>query len=440
MNVLSHKPSPLALLALSVVVGTVGALTVLSGGQLQLLAAAAGGMVLLALLLVGRHQSESFLAAYWLAFCAFSTLLAPYVIGGMFSVFYLALALGVIYRLATGGVRVDPPMVALFLAYLLMLLVSLFEYSGPGTSLAVDRLLAVLLALFASVLITSRAGARIVRGAMVLASAVIAVWVVVNAAQSNFAYRGNVSVNENVASFYIGFGFILAAGYLVLELSRARPSRGSLLASGLFTVLLGYSLSILASRGVILAVLTALVFALICTLLFGRVKRRVLVILPLAVATVLLLPGSSQIVERFNSPNTETGGGRTLIWDVTLDSTLSGNVQQLVLGHGMDASAAVIRQQLSYVSSTHSSYLYVLYNHGLVGLLIFLLLHILLFVRLWRSPSRHRLPLLMLLVFQMATGLFLTASDNYMYWISLGILAGHALLLRSGDGPRTARA
>src|SRR5690606_38726809 len=121
--------------------------------------------------------------------------------------------------------------------------------------------------------------------------------------------------------------------------------------SGLFTVLLGYSLTILASRGVIIAVLAALVFALICTLLFGRVKRRVVVILPLAVATVLLLPGSSQIIERFNSPSTETGGGRTLIWDVTLDSTLSGNLQQLVLGHGMDASAAVIRQELSYVSS-----------------------------------------------------------------------------------------
>lgn len=406
-----------------------GGMLIVPSRVLGLIGVALGAIFAVLLIVIGGLQTEKVLAGYWIAFCLFSTLLSDYVINGMFNVFLLAMIAGAVFRTTVEKVRVDPIVLLLFFALLFSLVASIFNLPGTLTSLAIDRILVVVVAIIVSLQLSSRRGVQLVTISITLSSLAVAFWVIVSAAQSNFSYRGHVDVNQNVASYYIGIGFMLVLGKALASVGRKTMASYGAAARVVALLVMGYGLTLLASRGSFVAIAISILFAILYAMATRAIAIRGLAVIPIIIGVAMLLPGSSGLLDRFEDPDVISGNGRTQIWQVAIDSVLDANVEQLLLGYGMNASADVIRHEMPYLTSTHSSYVNALHNHGLIGLLLLLALHVAIFVRLLRLPSIFAFPLLMVLIFQMAVGLFMTATDDYLYWTSLGFMAGCAALL-----------
>lgn len=367
--------------------------------------------------------AEKVLGLYWLTFCLFSTALASYVVNGMFNIFYLGLALAVFASLLRSELLIDKPATWLLSGLFVVVSASLVGYLGPLSGTSLDRLLFVPLAVIAAFIVASGRSLRPLLHAMILSSLVVAVWVIATAASAGFAYRGSLSLDQNVVSYYVGIGFALLCGSFV---TRVGASASFFIGSGRLLILatLGYAILLLASRGAMIAIALVMVAALLVSI--GADIRRVWRVGLLLALTVsaLLLPGGKGVLQRFSDPSTETGGGRVLIWETVIDATRTSRAKELLLGHGMSSSERLIRHEFGYLGSTHNSFLLILYDYGSIGLLLFAALHVLIFARLVRRRDTLGMQLMLLFVFQFSTGLFITASDSYLYWLALGLMLG----------------
>lgn len=382
-----------------------------------------GGFVFGAFYFLGGRLAEKALATYWLAFCVFSTILTGYVIGGMFNIFYLWLIIAVVVLFSTTGVVIDKVATWILSSLFAVVFASLVGYLGSLGGVALDRLLFIPIAVFSMFIVASGRTPRLMLSVMVVSSLAVAVWVIVTAASAGFAYRGNLELDQNVVSYYIGIGFTLVFGWFV-----SRKQRGTnfalVVGSLLVLAVLGYGIVLLASRGAMISLSLVMVAALLKSFWADRHRIWRVVLLLLLTSSALLLPGGQGVLKRFSDPSTETGGGRVLIWETVIDSTQGSSMRQLLLGHGMNASEQLIRHEFGYLSSTHNSFLLILYDYGLLGMMLFASLHVLVFMRLVRRRDTLGIQLLLLLVFQVAIGLFITASDSYLYWLALGLMLG----------------
>lgn len=380
-------------------------------------------VAVLLLLYLGPGFGTKLLALYWVSFCIFSTMLTAYVIGGMFIAFYLALAVALVGYLARDGIGIDATSTWLFVLLFLVVFASLVGYQGSLGGVALDRLLFVPLGVIAALLMASSATPRLLFGAMIASSVAVATWVVVRAAEAGFAYRGSIELDQNVVSYFVGVGFVLCFAWFINKPSPPRRTMLTVLCL-LALLLLGYALVLLASRGTFIAIGVVTLVSIVHSVYQNPGRAWRLLLLALIVSSGLFLPGGQGILQRFEDPSTETGGGRVLIWDTVIEATKVSDAAELLFGHGMTSSAKLIRDQFTYLTSTHSSYLLMLYDYGVIGVALFLLLHALVVLRVLRRRDTFGSQVLLLLVFQMSIGLFITASDNYLYWIALGAMLG----------------
>lgn len=387
------------------------------------LVAALSVAVVAGFLLVGRGVSAKVVALYWITFCLFSTMLTEYVVGGMFNVLNLMLLLSVVAQLFTGKLKVDAKSLWLFGLLLAVIIQSLVGYTGSVGGIATDRLLFVPLGALAMLGMSSNSASKWFFGSTVVSSAAVAIWVVASALSTDFAYRASVGADQNVVSLFIGIGLAVC----ISEFLGARYARfGPLYWVGLVLLLgvMGYSLALLASRGAVIS-LGLLAIAAVVRLV-AITPRSILRfgLLLMAIGSVFLLPGASGILERFQDASTETGSGRVQIWEAVISSAELSDLPQLLLGRGMLSSAELLQGEFTYYTSTHNSYLFMLFDYGLLGFTLFLALHLLILIRAWRTPTRTGTTVILVLVFQMGVGFFITASDSYLYWLSMGALLG----------------
>lgn len=380
-------------------------------------ALAAGGFGYLLLRLQGR--TELVVAAYWVAFVLFSTLLVQWVPPGLFILFYLAMLVGVVANSLGGGLRLEPTITWLYAAFLAVVVLSLVG-SDVSMGTLIDRL--VLYPFGALVLLQFRSdrGYLNVVVTAILTSLVVAVWVVFRADQADFAYRADLDVNQNIVSFYIGIGAVAAlAWFLSAKWRGARVAwlgPLSVAAIGMMT----YAQFLLASRGVTIALAITLLVLALRTALTDR-RRLLLIVAVLAVGGAsLLLPGSAGLLERFEAENTLTGGGRTAIWGAVGDELMSAGPRELLIGHGFNESSGYLSRTLGGVDSTHNAYLLIAFDFGFVGLLLFVALHLLVLFRAWRDRSARGALALGIVTFLMATGLVLSTPNDFLYWAALG--------------------
>lgn len=386
---------------------------------LEYLAAALAAIGLGVLLLRVDGRTELIVAAYWAAFCLFSTMLVQWVPPGIFILFYLAMFLGLLAGSMAGGLRLEPTVLWLYAGLLAVVFLSLIG-SDLSLSTLLDRL--ILYPFGAMVLLQFRSdrGFRSVVATAIATSLAIAVWVVVRADQADFAYRADLEVNQNVVSFYVGVGFVLALAWLLSVEGRRVAGRWAMLGMTLALGVMVYSLLLLASRGTIIAIAVTLLVLGVRTA--ARRPRRLLLLLTvLALAGLgLLLPGGAGLLERFESESTLTGGGRTQIWSTVGAELMASGPAELLLGHGFDSSSALVSRSFGTLNSTHNAYLLIAYDFGLIGLLLFLALHLVPFVRAWRIGSVRGALGVGLVAFMLATSLFLSTPDNFLYWAALG--------------------
>lgn len=380
-------------------------------------------IVLLGLYLFARSgtPSEVMVAVYWLTFALYSIIFHDVTIRFFFYPFYAAFFAAALLALVGQGLRLEPRIAWLYVGFMLCVMLSFLGLDKPVDSDVIQRLLGYLVGALVWLQGRSIKGLGVIAVGAVLSSLAISGYVIANAATMNYnTYRGGVDLNPNVVAMVILFGVVTALAWAIDRLGQR--GTGWL---ALFLLLISggmlYSLTLLASRGMIIALGAALLAVLLRAILRDWRKIGLVVLFAGLVGATFLLPGSDAIIERFTNDETVTSAGsRTPIWEATLRTYMASSVPRLVFGHGFDSSEPVVQRYFPTLVSTHNSYIQVLYEFGLVGLIVFAaLLFYLLWVG-WRTPGPFGSILLGLTVALMVANLSDTASDYYIYWIVMG--------------------
>lgn len=402
---------------------------------------AGGLLVALALLAVRvRARSELIVAFYWLTFVFFSTMLVAYVVPGMFILFYGAMLVAIAGNSMARGLRLDVPVLWVYGGFLLVVVLSLIG-STAGMGELLDKLILFPFGALVLLQFNSERGHHWVAAGGLMASVAVAAWVIFQADQAQFAYRANLAVNQNVVSFYIGAGFVIALAWLAGVDAWQRSRRWLMLGAVLTLGVMAYSLLLLASRGAVIALLAGFAVLAIRSA-FYKPGRLVLLLLVVALAAgSTLLPGGAGLAERFSGSNTATGGGRVEIWSAVGAQLGASGPGALLLGHGFDQSSVVVSRNFGTLDSTHNAYLLIAYDFGLLGLALFLALHIIPLVRAVGRPGPWSGIVIGMTIYLMTTSLFLSTPDNFLFWTGLAtVLAISARLnpspLRSVESGR----
>lgn len=387
------------------------------------LAFALGGLVALsALYAFGRSsvKSELVVALFWIAFCLYETIFASVTVPGVFYPFYVAFAITVAASLLRSGVRLDTPVLWFYGGFLVVMLVSFIGFTEAVSFEVVQRVFAYVFGLLVALQFGSWRGLRLVLVSTVVTSMVISVWVIIASIQAGFGYRGDIAVDQNVVTFFIGFGAIvvLAAG---VDQVRRGGRLGLLLVVLLALAPMLYATMLLASRGVTIALALALLAIVVrAVLLDPRTLWVVVLVVAMGGATVVL-PGGDSLLERFALADTDTGNNRLPIWEDTVEAYIQGDANALLLGQGFDSSRELVQRSFGTLTSTHNAFLQILYEFGVVGIVTFVGLHGLLLLRAFRLRDGPGLVMFGLLWYLIGANLTLNAPDGFMYWTALGV-------------------
>jgi O-antigen ligase len=256
----------------------------------------------------------------------------------------------------------------------------------------------------------------------VVVSLVLSVWVIRTAAELDFtAYRGGIEVNENYVSMFvlagaiplvsaifgrkgISFRFMCLASILCIVLaSMILASRGMLLALGAAAILVAFSYRSRLGNWKLLG------FATVVVLVFS---------------VPLLLPGGTNLLERFASADLATLNDRTNIWSHSFRYFAHSGLTSMIFGKGLASSKAIISPMVPGTENYHNVYLLWLMEQGMVG--FFSLMGFLFIVIRCVLKSTHPLRSLMIgwLAYFLVAGLANTVSDDHTFWIAMGVMIG----------------
>ncbi len=407
------------LFLIAVVLGAVaiGVLSALSADV-----ALGGALVIGVGLLFARsdYKSEIGVGLYWLAFCVYETILFGVSITGFFYPFYAAFVFSVVAAGIGPGIRVRASFFWLYFAFLAVVAVSFVGFMQAIDFAVIQRVLAYVIGAIVYLQFRSQRGVALVSGAVVLTASTLAVWVIESSIRGGFVYRGDVNVNENVVSFYVGLGFVTAICTSIYALG-ARKHRAAGVLLLVLTGGLAYALLLLASRG--MAIAAVLTLAAVIVRLVVQDRRKLFMALAMLAISAggMLLPGGEGLVQRFTGERVESGGSRTPIWMAVYNAYHSGDFKELLLGNGFESSKDVVERGFGNLTSTHNAYLEILYEFGLVGLGLFLALHVAAIVVSWRVRGALGLIGYGLTFFLLGANVTSTATDGFLYWAALAL-------------------
>lgn len=140
------------------------------------------------------------------------------------------------------------------------------------------------------------------------------------------------------------------------------------------TMLLGFiALGIIASRGALITSLIPMIYILLVkTNSFKRVFINTVLVL-VFVYFGLKYMSLDALIDRFNDDTLATGNDRSFIWSNSFQIFLNSDFHVLLFGggtnHALEICGKVMRED---VYSPHNNYLQVLYDYGIVGLVLFI--------------------------------------------------------------------
>ncbi len=380
-------------------------------------------ILLLGLYLFARsgNQSEVVVAVYWLTFAVYSIIFHDITIQFFFYPFYAAFLVTLVFSLLGRGLRLHPHIAWLYVGFMVCVMASFLGLAKSIDSDVIQRLLGYIVGALVLLQFRSRKGLGTATSGAILASLAIAGYVIYNAAVLGFTYRAGVGLNPNAVALVIVFGAVTAVAWAIDRIgARGYGWRVFFVFIGVAVML--YGLALLASRGMTIALGVGVLAVLFRAVLQDWRKIGVLVLFAGMGAGALMLPGGEGIIERFTSDDEHvtSAGSRTPIWEITLQTYMASTVPRMVFGHGFDSSEPVVQRYFPTLNSTHNSYIQVLYEFGLVGLVVFSALLIYLLWLGWRTPGPQGLIMFGLTWVLVVANLSDNAADYFIYWIVMG--------------------
>src|SRR5688572_14503370 len=178
------------------------------------------------------------------------------------------------------------------------------------------------------------------------------------------------------------------------------------------------------SRGGMLTLMVALlVVPLTLTLSAGRLTAAIALLTLSGALAVTYVP--DRVVERLGTTSTEVQdarfGGRIKLWR----AGLIAYTRRPLMGYGVSSFVPAVKPQLGPMALVaHNSFLSVLVEEGMIGLLFFLLMLLSVFLSIRKLPHLERRFAMVLLLTLCAALTPLTWEDSKVAWLVMAILAG----------------
>lgn len=106
-----------------------------------------------------------------------------------------------------------------------------------------------------------------------------------------------------------------------------------------------------------------------------RLKRTLIVVIGALIVFALFAVAntyvSGRLLDRFSSIEETGGSGRQMIWENTMDNFRTSSFSGQLFGHGPRGV-----QQLGMATAAHNDFLEVLYDYGILGLIVYLSIHV----------------------------------------------------------------
>lgn len=379
---------------------------------------------------------EVFAGAFWFAFSLYQTVLTEegWIITGFFYPFYGALIIYILYALAVTRLRLDTNILMLYVSFLVVVLLSFIGMSRPVDFFVIQRLFAYVFGFLILFQVSSKRGLATIAMAAVASGTVVSGWVILMAIQGGFEYRGDIHIDQNLTAFIVGIGAMVAIATAVDRVVRRRPFSGTMILLALLGVML-YGSLLLASRGMFIAMGLGVLMVMARSVVQApRILWLVILLLALT-GSALLMPGGSNLIERFQSDTTESGNNRVPVWEVTLSAFMEVHPVRMLFGNGFKSSEPIVHDRFGF-TSVHNAFLQILYEFGIVGLALFLGLHVHL---IWRSrglePASAAV-VIGLTWFLLGANLTADSPDGFMYWTALGFVMASCIWGVSEDRAR----
>lgn len=381
-----------------------------------LLYAGIAGILALVLAALMLRYTQLTVSAFFLAYTIQGTLLFGLEIRGLYFPLYALMAFNMILALVLGKTRASLNILLPYLLFYVLVLFSLFNLATPVNFELFQKLFIYILGLFTFFQFSSPDTFRLLTRFQSWAGIIVAVWVIINAFQGGFSDRVGISADQNNVSAMISFGMIP----ILADLLANRIAFVQRVLMWFFLGLGAYALLLLASRGMTIALGMALLFMLART--FTDPKRVIPLLLLGAVASVIVagLPGSDMLVDRFNQGDVSSANGRLPLWQAGIQEITAFSPLHLLFGHGMNYSLTVTSRVVGKLYSMHNTYLQMLLEFGLVGLSLFVGLHILVLRMLWNDKSQLAIYASSMVIFLLFAHLSVTIADNFLSWVVLG--------------------
>lgn len=379
---------------------------------------------------------EVVVGAFWVVFGIYQTILADagIEIPGIFYPFYGLLLLNLVVTLARGRTRIDRWAGWLYVAFMVLVLASFVGFENPVDFFVIQRVASYSFGMLVLFQVGSRRGLGPLLSGAVICGVSVSIWVIIRAAEGGFDYRGDIEVDQNFTAFVVGLGLVIAITIAMWRLlGRSNSSTWVTVLTWLAMATMFYATLLLASRGMIIAL--AITAVAMLARLVALTWRALLVALAVSivVGASFLLPGSSGLLDRFQGDSVETGGGRIPVWQLTVDTYMSGGPLPLLIGNGFKSSEAIVEQRFAF-TSVHNAYLQILYEFGLLGLSLFLLVHLRLIYVGWRLGNESGLIAYGLTWFLLGANLSADTPDGFLYWTALGLVGAIVVWGASGQG------
>ena len=233
---------------------------------------------------------------------------------------------------------------------------------------------------------------------------------------------GKVDVNENYQSAVIAGGVI--AGYWFLLTKEFKVPVIFKLCILVSSILCMYALLLLASRSIFVAVVLSSVFTLVAYLKMDFKKMVIgALFIGLAVFMLSLLPGTNMIVDRFGDADVKNLNDRAPLWALCIYSFENADLIYQIFGQGVTSSSWLPQRYSSDTNSVHNSFLQILVEYGIFGLLIFLVFFYRIIVQTFKSKFEDvkvsNIGMLIIILFSLGSGTF---TDTYTYAIFIAWL------------------
>lgn len=187
--------------------------------------------------------------------------------------------------------------------------------------------------------------------------------------------------DANYFSFFIGI--ILMFTLYLARYTKSKVYKRYLICSALLMLVTMVSL---ISRGAIVAFVIAILYYYRKDAFSLRALRYVvpLIVFLLALYYTGFMDG---LIMRFMSEDVQTGSGRTDIWQIGLETFFGKDIMTIIFGAGEGQAIKMTYLDGQYWSP-HNNYLSIMYNYGIIGLIIFCMWMISLFVHSRTRESR----------------------------------------------------